>query len=182
MAQSPGRRPLQVRRTRGPGAAGRAGAPTTPSTAGALDAVAMVGRAQNRVALACDLRPSPAYPFALRLTVEYRLGRDGLTVVADADNLGRPTCHSASAFTPISPSGTSTVDHVRLTVPAEHGWSPTTVACPPGGRPVAGTEFDFTSRQARSVSPSSTPPSPASSGLGRPGLGRSSTTPDGPAG
>ena len=44
----------------------------------------MVGRAQNRVSMACELRPSPAYPFALRLTIEYRLGRDGLVVATPA--------------------------------------------------------------------------------------------------
>ncbi|MBV8463016.1 MAG: hypothetical protein JO368_06970, partial [Acidimicrobiales bacterium] len=32
----------------------------------------MTSCAQNRVAMACDLRPSPGYPFSLRLTVEYR--------------------------------------------------------------------------------------------------------------
>ena len=37
----------------------------------------MTGRAQNLVGLRCDLRPSPAYPFALRLEVEYRLGATG---------------------------------------------------------------------------------------------------------
>ena len=48
----------------------------------------MVSRAQNRVSMACELHPSPGYPFALRLAVEYRLGRDGLTVVTDAENPG----------------------------------------------------------------------------------------------
>ena len=48
----------------------------------------MTGRAQNRVSLRCELRPSPAYPFALRLDVEYRLGREGLSVSTDAENIG----------------------------------------------------------------------------------------------
>lgn len=60
----------------------------------------MTGRAQNRVSLECELRPSPAYPFALGLLLEYRLGRDGLTVTADAENLGPADLPSASASTP----------------------------------------------------------------------------------
>ena len=79
----------------------------------------MVGRAQNRVSMACELRPSPAYPFALRLTVEYRLGRDGLIVVTDAENLGDADLPFGLGFHPYLTVGTPTVDQVRLTVPAE---------------------------------------------------------------
>ena len=65
----------------------------------------MVGRAQNRVSMAVDLRPSPAYPFALGLTVEYRLGRDGLTVVVDADNIGPDGPAVRDRFPPLSHRG-----------------------------------------------------------------------------
>ncbi|HZM55802.1 MAG TPA: hypothetical protein VFC03_12340, partial [Acidimicrobiales bacterium] len=37
----------------------------------------MTGRAQNKVSMEYELHPSPAYPFALRLALEYRLGRVG---------------------------------------------------------------------------------------------------------
>ena len=89
--------------------------------------------------------PRPAYPFALRLTVEYRLGRDGLTVVTDADNIGTTDLPFGLGFHPYLTVGTPTVDQVRLQVPGRaDGWSPTTGACPTGRVPVAGTEFDFT--------------------------------------
>ena len=74
----------------------------------------MVGRAQNQVTMAVELRPSPAYPFALRLTVEYRLGRDGLTVVADADNFGTTDLPFGLGFHPYLTVGTTTVDQIRL--------------------------------------------------------------------
>jgi aldose 1-epimerase len=91
----------------------------------------MVGRAQNRVSLALELRPSPAYPFALGLTVEYRLGRDGLTVVIDADNLGESDLPFGIGFHPYLTVGTPTVDQVRLTVPSRQRLFSDDGACPP---------------------------------------------------
>ena len=104
----------------------------------------MVGRAQNRVSLACELRPSPAYPFALRLTVEYRLGRDGLIVATEAENLGDADLPFGLGFHPYLTVGTPTVDQVRLTVPAERRLITDDRGLPTGSAAVAGTEFDFT--------------------------------------
>jgi galactose mutarotase-like enzyme len=103
----------------------------------------MVGRAQNRVSMSVDLRPSPAYPFALRLTVEYRLGRDGLTVVADADNIGTSDLPFGLGFHPYLTVGTAKVDQIRLRVPAEHRLLSDDRGLPTGSSPVGGTEFDF---------------------------------------
>ena len=104
----------------------------------------MVGRAQNRVSMACELRPSPAYPFSLRLTIEYRLGRDGLTVVTDADNIGLIDLPFGLGFHPYLLAGTSSVDQVRLTVPAAQRLITDDRGLPTANGPVAGTEFDFT--------------------------------------
>ena len=103
----------------------------------------MIGRAQNRVSLALDLRPSPGFPFALGLTVEYRLGRDGLTVVTDADNLGTTDLPFGLGFHPYLTVGTATVDQLRLTVPAEQRLITDDRGLPTTAGPVAGTEFDF---------------------------------------
>ncbi len=104
----------------------------------------MVGRAQNRVSLACSLYPSPAYPFSLRLTIEYRLGRDGLTVVTDADNLGTGDLPFGIGFHPYLTVGTTTVDQVRLTVPAAQRLIADDRGRPVASAPVSGSEFDFT--------------------------------------
>jgi galactose mutarotase-like enzyme len=104
----------------------------------------MASRAQNQVTMACDLHPSPAYPFALRLTVEYRLGRDGLTVVTDADNLGPTDLPFGIGFHPYLTVGTPSVDQVRLSVPAERRLIADDRGLPVSGSPVGGTEFDFT--------------------------------------
>src|SRR5262245_34474716 len=46
-----------------------------------------VSQTASRVTLACVLHPQPGYPWRLALSVEYRLGDDGLTVTASATNL-----------------------------------------------------------------------------------------------
>ena len=46
----------------------------------------------DRVELEYVLHPQPGYPFALRLSVEYRLAGDGLTVRTSAENTGDRAC------------------------------------------------------------------------------------------
>jgi aldose 1-epimerase len=104
----------------------------------------MMSRAQNRVSMACELFPSPGYPFSLRLTIEYRLGRDGLTVVTDADNLGTTDLPFGLGFHPYLTVGMPTVDQVRLRVPADQRLITDDQGLPTGSCPVSGTEFDFT--------------------------------------
>ena len=104
----------------------------------------MAGRAQNRVTMHCVLHPTPGYPFTLGLTVEYRLGREGLTVVTDADNLGAGPLPFGLGFHPYLTVGTPSVDTVRLTVPADRRLVTDERGLPTGEAPVAGTEFDFT--------------------------------------
>ena len=104
----------------------------------------MESRAQNQVTMVCELYPSPGYPFTLRLTVEYRLGRDGLTVVADADNLGLTDLPFGIGFHPYLTVGTSSVDQVRLRVPAGQRLLADERGLPVSSATVHGTEFDFT--------------------------------------
>jgi galactose mutarotase-like enzyme len=104
----------------------------------------MVGRAQNRVSMCCELRPSPGYPFALRLTIEYRLGRDGLTVVTDADNIGTDDLPFGLGFHPYLTVATPTVDQVRLQIPATDRLIADDRGIPTSRVPVAASEFDFT--------------------------------------
>lgn len=103
----------------------------------------MVGRAQNRVSMECELRPTPGYPFSVRMTVEYRLGRDGLTVMAEAENVGATDLPFGLGFHPYLTVGTISVDMVRLTVPAETRLTTDERGLPVANAPVAGTEFDF---------------------------------------
>ena len=105
----------------------------------------LTGRAQNRVGLSCELRPSPAYPFSLRLEIEYRLGREGLTVSTDAQNIGTNDLPFGLGFHPYLTVGTATVDQARLHVPARRRLVTDERGLPTGSVAVAGTEYDFTS-------------------------------------
>jgi len=105
----------------------------------------LTGRAQNRVGLSCELRPSPAYPFSLRLEIEYRLGRGGLTVSTDAQNIGDGDLPFGLGFHPYLTVGTTTVDQTRLRIPANRRLTTDERGLPTGSVGVAATEFDFTS-------------------------------------
>ncbi|MGA2836730.1 MAG: aldose 1-epimerase family protein [Acidimicrobiales bacterium] len=102
------------------------------------------GRAQNRVSLMCELRPSPAYPFALRIEIEYRLGREGLTVSTDAENIGSANLPFGLGFHPYLTVGTTAVDQARLRVPARRRLVTDDRGLPTGAVAVSGTEYDFT--------------------------------------
>ena len=51
--------------------------------------------------------------------MEYRLGRDGLTVTTDAENIGDADLPFGLGFHPYLTVGTTTVDQARLRVPAQ---------------------------------------------------------------
>jgi galactose mutarotase-like enzyme len=109
----------------------------------------MVGRAQNRVSLACTLHPTPAYPFALALEIEYRLGRTGLTVTTDAENVGDGDLPFGLGFHPYLVVGGPSVDQARLRIPANKRLLTDERGLPVGSTPVKGSEYDFT--EARPV-------------------------------
>jgi len=104
----------------------------------------LTGRAQNRVGLCCELRPSPAYPYSLRLEIEYRLGRSGLIVTTDAQNIGDGDLPFGLGFHPYLTVGTTKVDQARLRLPAGRRLTTDERGLPTGSVSVTGTEFDFT--------------------------------------
>jgi aldose 1-epimerase len=100
--------------------------------------------AQNVVVLQCALHPSPGYPFRLRVRVEYRLGREGLSVLTTATNEGPDTLPFGLGFHPYLTAGTETVDTSMLQLPAAARVVLDDRSLPTGEvQPVAGTEYDF---------------------------------------
>ncbi len=100
--------------------------------------------AQNVVVLACVLHPQPAYPWRLELSVEYRLGREGLTVVSRATNRSEGPAPLGVGFHPYLTVGPGGVDAMRLALPARRRLVTDERGLPTGDAAVAGTEFDFT--------------------------------------
>jgi len=102
-------------------------------------------RAQNVVVMACTLHPQPGYPWRLGLEVEYRLGRDGLTVTTTAVNEDSRPAPFGVGFHPYLTVGTPTVDTARLKLASRRRLVTDERGLPTSGAPVAGTEFDFAS-------------------------------------
>ena len=157
LAKSLGRWAIHVRGGPGRGPAQRAGRRNAIHGLVRWMPWKMASRAQNRVTMACVLHPSPGYPFTLGLQVEYRLGRDGLTVLAEAENLGgEARSPSAWASIPTSRWGHHTVDTLRLTVPADRRLVTDERGLPTGDAPV-GEPSSTSPRAASSVQPVSIP-------------------------
>jgi len=101
--------------------------------------------AQNVLTVACPVRPTPGYPFRLDLRIEYRLGRDGLTVTTTAQNPGAVTLPFGLGFHPYLTVGTGRIDTASLTLPVARRVVLDSRSLPTGDvQPVAGTEYDFT--------------------------------------
>lgn len=112
----------------------------------------LVSRAQNVLLTECVLHATPGYPFSVALTLEHRLGRDGLTVTAAATNIGGGPAPFGIGFHPYLVVGPAPVDAWRLRLPAS-SWLPTDERGLPTGRrdTVAGTDLDF--REGRLIGP-----------------------------
>lgn len=106
-------------------------------------------QAQNVLVAACRLHPGPGYPFTLDLRIEYRLGRDGLSVTTTATNRGEVALPFGLGFHPYLTVGTERVDTATLRLPATQRLVLDARALPTGEvQPVAGTEYDFTDGRA----------------------------------
>ena len=103
----------------------------------------LASKTDEAVALECVVHPQPAYPWRLELGLEYRLGADGLEVVARATNASAVAAPFGIGFHPYLTMGIA-VDDVRLTIPASRRLTTDDRALPVGEEDVAETEFDFT--------------------------------------
>ena len=101
------------------------------------------GRAQNSVTLGCILQPQPGYPWRLEVEIEYRLGRAGLTVRAEATNLDRDPAPLGVGFHPYVTAGTPELDVARLHLQADTRLCSDDRGLPVGEEPVAGSDVDF---------------------------------------
>jgi aldose 1-epimerase len=108
---------------------------------------ALLGQAQNVVTLGLVLHPQPGYPWRVSLTIEYRLGREGVTVTTEVRNLSDKTAPFGLGFHPYLTAGTSKVDNARLRVPALRRLVSDDRGLPTGTAEVVGSEFDFTTRR-----------------------------------
>jgi aldose 1-epimerase len=98
----------------------------------------------DRVLMGVRLHPHPGYPFDLTVSVEYRLGDDGLTVTTTARNAGESACPYGAGQHPYLSPGEGQIDDCVLELGAatvisidpERG-------LPTGRESPAGGELDF---------------------------------------
>jgi aldose 1-epimerase len=103
----------------------------------------VLSRAQNVVVLGCVVNPQPGYPWRLACSVEYRLGRDGLTVTAEVTNLDQHPAPFGIGFHPYISTSGQFVDDAKLRVPARGRLLTDERGLPVGETVVTGSEFDF---------------------------------------
>ncbi|MEO7126069.1 MAG: aldose 1-epimerase family protein [Nakamurella sp.] len=108
-------------------------------------------REVDSVLMGIVLHPQMGYPFTLDVSVEYRLGEDGLTVRTTATNLGDQACPYGTGQHPYLSVGTDLIDPCQLHLDAGQ-WLPTDErGLPTGHAEVAGSEYDF--RGGRQIGP-----------------------------
>jgi len=93
--------------------------------------------------LSCTLHPQPGYPWQLSLVIEYRLGRDGLTVSPSVTNPGGVPAPFGIGFHPYLTLSTP-IDATSLAIPARRRLVTDERGLPTGDSAVAGSELDFT--------------------------------------
>jgi aldose 1-epimerase len=100
-------------------------------------------RSEASVVLGLTLYPQPGYPFALGLSVEYSLSRDGLRVTTTAKNEGAEPCPFGCGAHPYLTVGTERVDTAALSLPARTVLLSSDRGIPVGTMPVEEAALDF---------------------------------------
>lgn len=100
-------------------------------------------RSPDRAVMRHVLHPQPGYPFVLDLSIEYRLGDEGLGVTTSATNSGDSPCPYGAGAHPYLSLGTPSIDPLVLQAPGTLAMTSDEQAIPTGSRPVDGTDLDF---------------------------------------
>jgi aldose 1-epimerase len=104
----------------------------------------VVTQSESEVVMGVTLSPLQGYPFALDVTVGYRLDEDGLTVTTTATNIGDRPCPYGSGQHPYLSPGSGLVDDCTVQLGAR-----TRIVTDPdrqlptGVESVEGTPYDF---------------------------------------
>ncbi|MFF2110961.1 aldose epimerase [Rhodococcus sp. ACS1] len=106
----------------------------------------VVNHADDRIELSIDVGLHKGWPYPLRLTVDYVLGDDGLTVTHTATNTGAIPAPFGMGFHSYVRAGDFPLDECTLRLSAGTRLPLDERMLPSGGsQAVAGTDYDFTS-------------------------------------
>ncbi len=107
----------------------------------------IVERSAERAVLSCVVHPQPAYPFRLRLELEYALRQGGLEITCGATNTGPGLAPFGLGFHPYFVPGDGSVDEAEIRLDAERRLTLDARGLPIGDEPVAGSPFDLSGRR-----------------------------------
>jgi galactose mutarotase-like enzyme len=102
-----------------------------------------VARDGESMTLGLTVHPQSGYPFALSLTVSYRLAAEGLHVATRARNVGSGPLPFGAGFHPYFTVGTATIADATLTLPARRSLATDERMIPIGVNNIAGSALDF---------------------------------------
>ena len=104
-------------------------------------------RSADRAVLSCVIHPQPAYPFRVRLDLEYTLGDGGLEVACGATNAGGGIAPFGLGFHPYLLAGPGGIDEAQICLLAQRrlALGQARLACT-GEEPVSGSAFDLDGR------------------------------------
>jgi aldose 1-epimerase len=104
-------------------------------------------RSADRVVMEHTLHPRAGYPFALRMSVEYSVGGDGLASAVTATNVGDGPCPFGTGVHPYLSAGTGDIETCWLEAPAARYLVSDDRGIPVAAADVEGTNLDFRSRR-----------------------------------
>ena len=100
-------------------------------------------RSQDKAELACVIHPQPAYPFRVRLEVDYELGDGGLIVTWRATNTASYDAPFGIGFHPYLAAGPGGLDDARIELPANRRLLLNDRGLPVAHESAHGTMFDL---------------------------------------
>jgi len=100
-------------------------------------------RSVERAVLSCVVHPQPAYPFRVRLELDYCLGDGGLEVSCVATNTGRRVAPFGLGFHPYLLGGPGGIDEATVDLGAERRLLLDSRGLPAGAEAVDGSAFDL---------------------------------------
>ena len=102
---------------------------------------------QDRAVLSCVIHPQPAYPFRIRLALEYALGDGGLEVMCEVVNPGTGGAPFGLGFHPYLLGGPNGIDEAQIRLSAQRRLLLDKRGLPTGEEQlVAGTAFELERR------------------------------------
>jgi len=108
-------------------------------------------RSADRAVFSCVIHPQPAYPFRVRLDLEYALGDGGLEVACGVTNAGSGIAPFGLGFHPYLFAGPGGIDQAQVHLLARRRLLLDKRGLPTGEEQVSGSVFDLDGRTLRGL-------------------------------